>query len=438
MLGMSGKEIWQMTKDTFSEWSEDRVSRLSASVAYYTIFSMAPILIIVITIAGFIYGDAAAEGRIVAEISEHVGEEAAATIETAIQNAAETGTGPIALTIGIIVLAVTATGVFVELQDALNTVWGVRPRPDRPWYAMIWDRVISFGMILVIGFILMVSFVADAILAGLINYIGDFFPGAGWLSMIASFVLSLAVFTLVFAAIFKILPDAKVVWSDVWIGAIATAVLFAIGKFLIGLYLGRAGPGSVYGAAGSLIVILLWVYYSAQILFLGAEFTQVYANRHGSRVRAGGKAVPMTPGARAQEGIPTTKQQLRAQEEQDRAKRKGQPAPLPLRDDEADVDQRYAAAGGKTGSSTSSNGNDHRGSTYTPYYTPWITLALGTLTGYFLTRKKPKPATRYSPTGHALRLAVPIDRKGQPDIQRLADSMAELEAGVPAEPPPRR
>jgi membrane protein len=424
---MTGKEALDLTKETFRQWSEDKVSRLAAAVAYYALFSLAPLLVILVVIIGFVYGPDAAEGRLVDQIGGAVGDEAAQTIETAIANAYEEGQGTLATILSLAILAFTATGVVVQLQDSLDTVWGVHERPDRGIMSTIMSRVWGFVLVAVIGVIVIASFVADAVISGLLEYFAQFFPGAGIVGLAANFVLSLAIFTLIFGAVFKLLPHAEVAWRDVWLGAFVTAVLFSIGKIGLGLYLGRAGPGSMYGAAGSLVALLVWVYYSAQLLLLGAEFTQVYANRYGSKVKASEQAVPLTPGARAQEGVPTEKQKWRAVEET----RKGGPQ----RDGKraaADVQRdRRPAGGGGDGAEDADGAKQGGGSVYKPYYTPFVTLAVGWLVGRMLT-KRPKPRPRPSPTREAMRVAIPIDERGQPDIQRLADSMADFKSRVPS------
>ncbi len=300
---MNIKTIFSVLKETFSEWNTDKASRLAAALSYYTIFSLAPLLIIVIAIAGAVFGEEAARGEIVGQIQGLVGKEGAQFIQTAIENASQPKTGTIASIISVVVLLFGASGLFAQLQDALNTIWEVQPKPGRGLVGMIRDRFLSFSMVLGVGFLLLVSLVMSAALAAVVNYFGNIIPGIGFLLQTANFILSFAITTLLFGLIYKVLPDVKIGWSDVWIGAIITSLLFSIGRFLLGMYLGNSGFGSTYGAAGSLVIILAWVYYAAQILFFGAEFTQVYARRFGSQIVPAKNAMPLTPEAGAEQGM---------------------------------------------------------------------------------------------------------------------------------------
>jgi membrane protein len=281
---MNLQEIWKLLQETFKEWSDDKASRLAAALAYYTIFSIAPLLIIVIAIAGAVFGEEAARGQIVGQIQGLVGVDGAKFLETAIQNANQPKTGAIASIISVVVLLVGATGLFTELQDAMNTIWEVKPKPGRGINNMIRLRVLSFAMVIGIGFLLLVSLVISTILATLVTYFSNLLPGFDFVWQIANLIISFAITTVLFGLIFKVLPDVKIAWSDVLVGASLTSVLFSIGRFLLGQYLGNGSFGSTYGAAGSLVVILAWVNYAAQILFFGAEFTQVYSRRHGSGI----------------------------------------------------------------------------------------------------------------------------------------------------------
>ncbi|OUL35170.1 YihY/virulence factor BrkB family protein [Nostoc sp. 106C] len=290
---MSWQAIWKLFQETFKEWSEDKASRLAAALAYYTIFSIAPLLIIVIAIVGAVFGEEAARGEIVRQIQGLVGRPGAEFIETAIQNANQPQTGTIASIISILVLLLGATGLFNELQDALNTIWEVKPKPGAGVNNMVRQRVLSFAMVLGIGFLLLVSLVVSAGLTALVTFFSNLVPGVDFIWQIVNFILSFAITTILFGLIFKVLPDVKITWGDVIIGASITSILFSIGRFLLGQYLGNGGFGSAYGAAGSLVVILAWIYYAAQILFFGAEFTQVYARRYGSGIRPTKNAVPL-------------------------------------------------------------------------------------------------------------------------------------------------
>ncbi|MEM9925655.1 MAG: YihY/virulence factor BrkB family protein [Cyanobacteria bacterium P01_D01_bin.50] len=281
---MNLKIIFRLLKQTFKEWQKDKASRLAAALAYYTVFSLAPLLIIAIAIAGAIFGEEAARGEIVGQIQYLVGQQGAEIIETAIENANKPDVSNVASTLSIIALLFGASGVFAQLQEALNTVWEVKAKPQQGLINFIRKRFLSFSAVLGIGFLLLVSLVVSTVLSALNNYMSGFLPGFDWLWQILNLAISFGVITLLFALMYKFLPDVKIRWNDVWVGAIITTILFVIGKFVLGFYLGRGSFGSTYGAAGSLVVVLAWVYYSAQILFFGAEFTQVYARKFGSRI----------------------------------------------------------------------------------------------------------------------------------------------------------
>jgi membrane protein len=270
-----------LLKSTLSACLEDNVQRMSAALAYYTIFSLAPLLVIAIAIAGLVFGEDAARGEIVGEIQELVGRDGAKAIQTMIQSAYHPGHSAIAAIIGIVTLLVGATGAFSEVYDALNLIWRVN---NTNVQTIIKARFMSFGMILVIGFLLLVSLVVSAVLAGISKYASGFLPAPAPLLHFLDFLFSLAVVTVLFAMIFKVLPEMKIRWGDVWAGASLTALLFTVGKFVIGFYVGKSVSASSYGAAGSLVVVVAWIYYSAFILYFGAEFTQIYSHQCGSRI----------------------------------------------------------------------------------------------------------------------------------------------------------
>lgn len=303
---MKPKDIVDLLKETFQEWQQDKASKLAAALAYYTAFSIAPLLIITIAITAWVLGDKAAQGDIVAQLKHLIGLQGAEAIQTMIQNSRKPAEGILATIISVVILIFGATGVFSELQDSLNTIWEVAPKPGQGIFTMLRSRLLSFAMIVVIGFLMLVSLVLSAAIQGVGNFFGNSIPELIFLWEALNFIISFGVITLLFAMIYRILPDAEIAWSDVWIGSAITSILFTIGKFLIGLYLGHSSVGSTYGAAGSFVVFLLWVNYSAQILFFGAEFTQVYANKYGSRIRPDNHAVPLTEKARAKQGIPHT------------------------------------------------------------------------------------------------------------------------------------
>jgi membrane protein len=317
---MNLKGFWGLLKETVQDWSEDKASRLAAALAYFTIFSLAPLLVIVIAIAGLVFGREAAQNQLMGQIQGLVGQQGAGMIQTMVQSTSKPSTSIIATIIGLITLLLGASGVFGALQDALNTIWEVAPNPKAGMMVVLRNRFASFGMILVVGFLLLVSLVLTTVLAALGKFVGGLFPGADVLGQVINFVISFVGITLLFGLIYKALPDAEIAWGDVWIGSAATALLFTIGKFLIGLYLGRGSVGSAYGAAGSLVVLLVWIYYSAMILFLGAEFTKVYAFHYGSHIKPAENAVPVTQEALAQQGMPTRERLDEA------ARRQGQPA----------------------------------------------------------------------------------------------------------------
>jgi len=292
---VSLREVWGLLKETFAEWQFNQVSLLASSLAYYTVFSLAPLMIIVIMIAGAVFGEAAAEGQIVAQLQELMGEEGAQVIATAIANLREDTTGgPFRLIFNIGFLLLGASGVFAQIQNALDKIWEVKPEPGLQVLHFLRKRLLSFAMVLVIVFLLVVSFVANTTLAVLVSYLNNILPGLGYLWQILSFLVSFGVITVLFASIYTILPDAKVAWRDTGVGAIFTTVLFMVGQFLFGLFLSRTDFASAYGVAGSFLIIITWIYYAAHILFLGAEFTKVYAKRRGSPIVPEEYAVPIS------------------------------------------------------------------------------------------------------------------------------------------------
>jgi membrane protein len=287
---------------TISNWYEDRAQRLGAALAYYTIFALAPGLIILIAVAGLFFGGNA-EGQIIGQIRELIGDQGAKAIESMLRSARAEPLGVSGTLLTLVPLAFGLWGVFGELQDGLNTIWGVTPRPGRGVVGMLKERFLSFAMVVGTGFLLLVSLALSAWLVAVGTYFGQLLPVSAQVLEALNFVISLAVISVLFAMIFKLLPDVHIAWRDVWLGAAVTSLLFTIGKFLIGLYLGKSSIGSTYGAAGSLVIIVVWVYYSAQILLLGAEFTKVYVKRRGSGFAPAKAAVPITAEARAEQGM---------------------------------------------------------------------------------------------------------------------------------------
>lgn len=273
----------QLFGQALQAWWDDNALRLGASLSYYTLFAIAPILLVAIAIAGFAFGPDAVRGEIVGQLDGLLGREGARAVQGLLEGASQRQSGIRATVLGSITFVLAATGAFLELQAALNTIWRVKPNPSIDWSAFVMDRVRSFGLVIAIGFLLLVSLAVSAALAAVSQWMDRLAPGVPVVWGTANLVVSLLVITLLFCLLFKFLPDVKVAWRDVIMGSFVTAVLFTFGKQLIGLYLGQSSTASSYGAAGSVIVLLLWVYYSSQILLFGAEFTRIYAHRNGSQ-----------------------------------------------------------------------------------------------------------------------------------------------------------
>jgi len=281
----SPRILWSLLRETINEWSEHKALGFGAALAYYTIFSLAPLLIIIIAIGGVLFGREAAQGRIMDQVGGLIGPQGAAAITAMIEQASQPASGIFASTMSIAAMILGATGVFGELQSGLNEIWRVPPT-STGWRGLLKHRLTSFTLVLGLGFLLLVSLVIGALLSALDTWFAMHLPILQVFLYLVHVVVSFTVVTVLFAMIFKMLPDAKITWGDVAVGATTTSLLFTVGQFAIGLYLGRSTVGSVYGAAGSLVVILVWVYYSSQILFFGAEFTHVYACRFGSQRHA--------------------------------------------------------------------------------------------------------------------------------------------------------
>jgi membrane protein len=302
---MKRRSLWQFLKDVVSQWIEDQPFQLASSLSYYTLFSLAPLLIIAISVAGLAFGREAAQNRIVETMQGMVGEESAQAIQGMIQNASDKPTtGIISTVVGIIALLFGAGGVVGQLQTSLNTIWGVTVKSGQGVWGFIRQRFTSFATVLAIGFLLLVSLVISALLTGLTQFLGNLTGGAAFAAHALDILVSFAFITVLFALMYKFLPDVRIQWKDVWVGAAITSLLFTIGKFFIGLYLGSSGATSAYGAAGSLITVLLWVYYSSLIVFLGAEFTQVYASQYGSGVVPAETAEPISAAREKRESPP--------------------------------------------------------------------------------------------------------------------------------------
>ena len=280
------KAGWELLKLTFAEWTNDNAFELSAALAFYTIFSIAPVLLIAVGVASLFLAPDTATNQIVGQMEQMIGAQGANAVRQVIESSRGFGKGVWAVSVGIVALITGATAVFGELQSALNQIWDVKAKPDRGVImSFIVDRVRSFSIAIGVGFLLLVSLVITALISGLQHYMNNWLPGIPWVWQTANIVSSFFVVAVLFAMIYKFLPDVVISWRDVWIGAAVTALLFSAGKYLIGIYLGRTATASAFGAAGSLVVLLFWVYYSALISFFGAEFTQVYARRYGPGIR---------------------------------------------------------------------------------------------------------------------------------------------------------
>ncbi len=275
-------DAWSLLKAAGNGWIDDKASRLGAALAYYAAFSLAPLLIITIAIAGVVFGKEATQNQVLTQVSGLVGKEGAAAIQAMIASASNPGSGLVAGIVGIVMLLVGAAGLFGQLQDALDTVWGVEPRSGLGILGFLRERFLSLTMVMGTTFLLLVSLVISAALSAVGGLFGHFL--AGIVGQIANIVISFGFITLLFAMVYRFLPDAIIAWKDVWLGALVTSLLFTLGKQLIGMYLGYTATSSAYGAAGSFAVLLIWLYYSSQIFLFGAELTKAYAMRYGSRI----------------------------------------------------------------------------------------------------------------------------------------------------------
>ena len=300
-----------LLKEAAQQWSDDEASRLAASLALYTMLSIAPLLVIAVSVAGLVFGEEAARGQISQQLGTIVGPQAGQAIEGLVANASTPSSGIIGSIVGIGIVLVGASGVFGELQSALNRIWEVKPRPGRGLAGMIRDRFFSFAMVMGVAFLLLVTLVVSAALAGLTGYFKGMIPfPALW--EILNTLIGVGVTAVLFALIFKLVPDVKVAWKDVWVGGLVTAIAFAIGRIALAWYVGRSATVSPFGAAGSLVALIVWVYYSAQILFMGAEFAQVYASRYGARIVPSHNAVPLDAEAPSAQPAPKAPAATRA------------------------------------------------------------------------------------------------------------------------------
>lgn len=279
------KGVYYYVKQVFTEFIEDDILKYSASLAYYTVFSLAPVLIVIISICGALFGREAIQGHIYGQIKGLVGGEAAIQIQDTIKNIHLTGNNIFATIISIIILLIGATGIFGEVQDSLNKIWGLRIKTKKTWWKLILNRLLSFSLIISIGFIMMVSLLLNALVSAFGNFLARYFSELSIIMVqITDSVLTFVITTFLFSMMFKVLPDAKIKWKDVFVGGLITSVFFTLGKLAISYYLGSSNIASVYGAAGSIMIIMVWVYYSSIILYLGAEFTKVYAKLYGGKI----------------------------------------------------------------------------------------------------------------------------------------------------------
>jgi membrane protein len=300
---VTSNRVYKLLKATFEAWMEDNALRLSAALAYYSIFSIAPLLIIAISVAGLVLGADAVRGHLDDQLKSYIGAQAAESVQSMVQSASKPSDGWLGAVIGFITLMLGASGVFGQLKDALNTIWEVKPKGGAGVMGFLRERLLNFGMVLVIGFLLLTSLLLATALAALNGYFEKVAGISPVIGGVLGFLLSLCIVTILFAFIFKVLPDAQIEWRNVWTGAVVTALLFELGKFGLGFYLGRESTASSFGAAGSVVLLLLWVYYASCILLFGAEFTQEYAKATGHEIRPLPGAVAVTAEARAQQGI---------------------------------------------------------------------------------------------------------------------------------------
>lgn len=289
---MRPKDVPALLRQTVSEWLDDRAPSLAASLALYSLLSLAPVLVIAISVAGLVFGEEAARGEVARQLHGLMGPATSEAVQAVLAQASAPHKGIAGTVVGVVILFVGASGVFGELQETMNIVWNVKPKPGRGVRGFLRDRFLSFAMVLGVAFLLLVSLLLSTGLSAVSAFLGAHLPGGEAFWQVTNFVLSFLVVAVLFGLIFKVVPDAKIAFRDVWHGALVTALLFTVGKLAISFYLGKAAPGSAYGAAGSLVALVVWVYYSAQILFFGAELTQVYAKKFGSGIVPTENAVP--------------------------------------------------------------------------------------------------------------------------------------------------
>jgi membrane protein len=289
---ISFSKLWGIMKDSGNGFIDDKLMKLSAALSYSMVFSMGPLMLIIITLCSLFFGRDAVQGRIYSQLEGFIGHDTAFQLQSIIQHAAISGKGTFATILGVVLLVVGASSVFAEMQESINIIWGVKPKPKSGWKAFLKNRLLSFSIIVSLAFLLLVSLGFSALVEVFGNHLKSIFPGLSVIILyLINLILTLSITLLIFAVIFKVLPDANIRWKDVMIGALATTLLFLLGKFGISYYISKSNVGSTYGAAGSLIVLLLWVYYSAMILYFGAEFTKFYAIRFGDEIKPAEYAV---------------------------------------------------------------------------------------------------------------------------------------------------
>jgi membrane protein len=288
-------EIWSLLKESFAEWNRDKALRLAASLSFYTVLSLPSLLVIMLAVAAQVFGREAAQTRIADQLGALVGDEGRGAIEAMLTGERKPNSGVFASVLSGLLLLFGATGVFAELQDSLNIIWDVKSKPRGGLWGLIRTRFLSLNLVLAVGFLLIVSLVVSAALAALGELWGQRLQGLESVLKVLDFLLSFGALTGLFALLFRRLPDIRIPWRDVWLGAAVTSLLFTIGKVAIGVYLGRSAVGAAYGTAGPLVILLLWIYYSSLIFFFGAEFTQVYSRKHGSRIGKRAEALAENP-----------------------------------------------------------------------------------------------------------------------------------------------
>jgi membrane protein len=304
---VTSKDLAHLFKESFAKWRRDNTSQMGAALAYRTAFALAPLAVVAVAIAGFVFGEQAARGQLSRQVQDAVGPIIAKAIEEIVRQAHEGGASTLATLVGVVVLLVGAASLFAQLQTSLNTIWGVAPKPRRRVLNIIKDRLLPFLEVLIIGALLLLALAIETTLTVLARYVGpEEIPGGVYLWRGVDLIVSFGLLTLLFATLYKVLPDVRIDWGDVWVGAAVTAVLFSMGNYLIGLYVGYSSAASAYGAAGSLVVILLWVYYSSQVFLFGAEFTHAYAKWRGKAPAPAENAVAVTPEAQVRQEAATS------------------------------------------------------------------------------------------------------------------------------------